>query len=626
MIHLKKNRLFNLALLLVGVLFVQGSAPATGAKIGSVAFIGADRPDELIGKWESVISSDEADTTRVLEFYANGRIAYNEKATSHESLKQDLIMDLGADPARIQSVADSLADLKSRFHDALVSDEQVSILEFTGTWGVQGNVIQTVIDNFSLSFNGLQGNDMFAFYETIVPLVVPAEYAFFFDFFLLSLTLLQETFDALIEAQDIFEIGRYSIENDNLVVVQDEGTVRFMRVSERITSDFDGDGTVGFSDFLLFVAQFGSSQGDAGYDVRFDLDGDGTIVFSDFLIFVGVFGTTSETTSLPPPPPPENLDKAALVALYNATNGANWKTNTNWLSNRPLNEWYGVTTDSNDRVTQLVLTSNQLSGLIPSELGNLSNLRLLHLSFNNLSGSIPSELGNLSNLKSLYLDGNGLSGSIPSELGNLSNLRGLYLDDNNLSGEIPSSLGNLSNLQVLYLDNNQLSGSIPSELGNLSNLRGLRLGINPLSGSIPSSLGNLSNLESLDLYQNQLSGSIPSELGNLSNLKSLWLGYNPLSGSIPSSLGNLSNLERLRLYNNNLSGSIPSELGNLSNLQELWLFGNNLSGSIPSELGNLSNLQVLYLSSNQLSGCVPEGLRNVPSNDFTQLGLPFCGS
>ena len=57
------------------------------------------------------------------------------------------------------------------------------------------------------------------------------------------------------------------------------------------TSDFNGDGTVGISDFLQFVEQFGFSQGDAGYEARFDLDGDGVIGIGDFLIFVNSFGT-----------------------------------------------------------------------------------------------------------------------------------------------------------------------------------------------------------------------------------------------------------------------------------------------------------------------------------------------
>ena len=55
-------------------------------------------------------------------------------------------------------------------------------------------------------------------------------------------------------------------------------------------ADFDGDGTVGFSDFLQFAAQFGLSQGDEEYDPRFDLDGNGAVGFGDFLIFAGAFG------------------------------------------------------------------------------------------------------------------------------------------------------------------------------------------------------------------------------------------------------------------------------------------------------------------------------------------------
>ena len=57
-----------------------------------------------------------------------------------------------------------------------------------------------------------------------------------------------------------------------------------------IAADFDGDGTVGFPDFLQFAAQFGTNQGDAGYDARFDLDGDAAVGFSDFVIFARNFG------------------------------------------------------------------------------------------------------------------------------------------------------------------------------------------------------------------------------------------------------------------------------------------------------------------------------------------------
>ena len=105
----------------------------------------------------------------------------------------------------------------------------------------------------------------------------------------------------------------------------------------------------------------------------------------------------------PPPPRPANLDKAALVALYDATGGHSWRIATNWLSDRPLGEWHGVTTDDNDRVTKVDLRGNELTGPIPPELGNLSNLQSLQLGGNHLTGPIPRELGNLSNLRELGL-------------------------------------------------------------------------------------------------------------------------------------------------------------------------------------------------------------------------------
>ena len=157
-------------------------------------------------------------------------------------------------------------------------------------------------------------------------------------------------------------------------------------------------------------------------------------------------------------------DRAALAALYNATNGANWPLNENWLSDAPLGEWYGVTTLDDGRVVALNLDSNDLSGEIPAELGSLSNLINLTLSVNDLSGEIPAELDSLSNLEFLLLDGNDLSGEIPAELGSLSNLEFLDLSFNDLSGEIPAELGSLSNLIDLYLKDTDLSGCVPGSL------------------------------------------------------------------------------------------------------------------------------------------------------------------
>jgi len=317
-------------------------------------------------------------------------------------------------------------------------------------------------------------------------------------------------------------------------------------------------------------------------------------------------------------------DKDALIAIYQATDGDNWVSNQNWLSNRPIGTWYGVITDENDRVVELDLSENELNGTIPSELGNLIYLEYLYLSENQLKGTIPSALSALTNLIELSLWSNELTGPIPPELGRLANLESLYLGDNELSGTIPTELSNLTNLEYLGLNSNRLTGIIPVELGNLTNLELLSLMENRLSGPIPPTLDKLTKLTELYLGQNELSGTIPPELGNLTNLEELFLYSNKLSGAIPSELGNLTKLTALSLWGNGLSGTMPSELGNLTELTGLGLADNQLSGDIPPELGDLSSLEQLYLSGNRLEGCVPANWENVEGNDFEELELPFC--
>ena len=113
----------------------------------------------------------------------------------------------------------------------------------------------------------------------------------------------------------------------------------------------------------------------------------------------------------------EATDRAALVALYNATSGPNWTINTNWLTTAALSEWYGVTTDVDGRVTHVYLAQNELNGELPVELGDLTNLQILYLSQNMLSGAIPAALGDLTSLQQLDISQNGLSGEIPAALG-----------------------------------------------------------------------------------------------------------------------------------------------------------------------------------------------------------------
>ena len=223
------------------------------------------------------------------------------------------------------------------------------------------------------------------------------------------------------------------------------------------SADFDGNGEVGVPDFLLFIATFGSRQGDEKYEARYDLDGNGEIGVPDFLIFLDFFGQKVPS------------QREVLVALYNATGGPNWTNNTNWLTDNDISTWHGVKA-SDGWITYLSLRTNNLTGEIPVELGNLTELTHLDLNYNQLSGGIPVELGNLANLTLLKFSGNALSGEIPVALGNLTKLRILAFDGNALSGGIPVELGNLTNLGDLNLGGNRLSGTLPQSLTGLTKL------------------------------------------------------------------------------------------------------------------------------------------------------------
>ena len=257
-------------------------------------------------------------------------------------------------------------------------------------------------------------------------------------------------------------------------------------------------------------------------------------------------------------------DREALVALYNATNGENWFRSHNWLSDAPLGEWYGVTTNDDGRVTWLSLSDNALSGEIPAELGSLSNLIWLRLDGNSLGGCVPSSLEDQLIFDASYLGELPFCGTVFAEtdrealvaLYNATNgenweysknwlsdaplgewygvttnddghVIALVLSTNNLSGEIPAELGSLSHLKELWLDANELSGEIPAELGSLSNLRTLILGDNELSGETPAELGSLSNLEWLILDANDLSGCVPSSLEDQLDFGVSYLGGLP---------------------------------------------------------------------------------------------------
>lgn len=193
-------------------------------------------------------------------------------------------------------------------------------------------------------------------------------------------------------------------------------------------------------------------------------------------------------------------DKAALVALYNSTGGANWTHNTNWNTATDLSTWYGVRLDQG-RVYEVWIPGNNLEGYLPTEFGNLTALVHLNLDNNSLSGSLPASMANLTSLDRMFINGNDLSGSIPSWIDGLTSVREIGLGNNNFSGTIPSELFNLTSLTRIDLNDNQLSGDISEDILKLTSLSTFNIARNqftslPILTSLP--------IGYLDVYGNML--------------------------------------------------------------------------------------------------------------------------
>ena len=263
------------------------------------------------------------------------------------------------------------------------------------------------------------------------------------------------------------------------------------------------------------------------------------------------------------PAPSRQLDSLALVAIYNASDGANW-TKNNWDLTTPINTWPAVTV-TDGRVTALKLST---SGVIASE------------------WTLPEEIGNLTELTDLRVNSNKLTGSLPETLFELTKLQKLYFQNNDLTGTLPANLTRLTNLSELYIDRNKnLGGSLPENIGDMTSLTSMNISQTAIGGSIPQSLSKCTSLKNLMAYSNQLSGEIPDFWDQLPNIGVLQLYGNPgLTGPIPASIGTLKAATGIQLKECNLTGNIPASFGNLEKCGNLQLNGNKLSGVVPAEV------------------------------------------
>ncbi len=283
------------------------------------------------------------------------------------------------------------------------------------------------------------------------------------------------------------------------------------------------------------------------------------IVLGTFLSVCTLFARQYQ---IPENNPGREQDSLALVAVRDHITAYvdNYPSKTDFFASwydRPMEEWRYITLDPiTGRVTGFHFGSSiiELKGELPSEFGNLSELRSFDAFFyDDVEGltTLPEAFGRLQKLEyfSVY---NGNIETLPESFGDLSSLRTLRIENCALK-QLPASLGSLRALETLFLSGNMLS-SLPASFPSLSHLKTAILNNNHLI-ELPTGMGQLEHLERLGLNRNNLS-SLPEDFGEMPKLNSLALERNRFT-SLSSQIAYLQGLQFLFAGNNPLEGSIP---------------------------------------------------------------------
>ena len=156
-------------------------------------------------------------------------------------------------------------------------------------------------------------------------------------------------------------------------------------------------------------------------------------------------------------------DREALTVLYHVTDGPNWLRSSNWLTDVPLEEWYGVSTNEDGRITRLELPGNELRGLIPPELGNLDRLKVLDLTASRTITRVSINIGGRKSVDDVLRD-------LPDnptdkEMEEVFDRAAESIDNRDpLSKAIDEVAEQASNPANTVVERNYLSGCIPSNL------------------------------------------------------------------------------------------------------------------------------------------------------------------
>ncbi|XAR55691.1 hypothetical protein NMG60_11035859 [Bertholletia excelsa] len=325
-------------------------------------------------------------------------------------------------------------------------------------------------------------------------------------------------------------------------------------------------------------------------------------------------------------------DEAGLLTFKSGVTADPSGILESWKQGSDCCSWNGVGCDGdNKRVTTLSLIGQPdkpnsfLSGILSPSLSKLSFLNGIYLqNLQNITGPFPTDIiFSLPKLQFVYIENSKLSGRLPANIGNLTQLGAFSVAGNRFSGPIPTSIAQLTQLTQLNLGGNLFTGTIPNGIQRLKSLTLLGLDSNRLTGPIPDIFSSLTDLRILRLSHNKLSGKIPASISALApNLIYLELGHNALMGPIPDFLGKFRTLDTLDLSWNRLSGTVPKSFGNLTKIFNLDLSHNLLVDPFPEM--KVKGIESLDLSYNKFHlGKIPTWVTS--SSIIYSLKLAGCG-
>ncbi|VFQ76615.1 unnamed protein product [Cuscuta campestris] len=276
--------------------------------------------------------------------------------------------------------------------------------------------------------------------------------------------------------------------------------------------------------------------------------------------------------------------------------------------------WDGIGADDQGHVTRLrINNANDIAGPIPPFLDGLPFLKTLDFSgVPNLSGPIPTSIGNFRNLTSLTISGSKVTGPIPlGSVGRLTTLDMLDLRSNRLNGSIPSDFSRLTRLTYFNLNSNLLSGPIPDFMGRkLTKLNYIGLESNRLSGPIPASFGLLPVLTTLHLSKNQLAGPIPDPLGRVGVMSSVDISHNAIAGDASFLFDKKYTALSFLYVNDNMLKFDFSDVELTPTLAIFNVSHNMIHGSLPRRFGQMKpDINYVDVSFNRLCGPIPNGRR-----------------